>query len=103
MLDADCQKVWQSTWLDRNWISLARYQERLTSGMRLSAIGGSDFHQPADLRAEGPLVLARPTTVLWLPELSEAAILAAMKAGHGYITKPPWTPSRDPRRRGNDG
>jgi hypothetical protein len=89
---ADCQEVWQSTWLDRNWISLARYQERLASGMRLSAIGGSDFHQPAELRPEGPLVLARPTTVLWLPELSEAAILAAMKAGHGYITEGPQGP-----------
>ena len=89
---ADCQEVWQSTWLDRNWVSLARYQQRLASGMRLSAIGGSDFHQPADLRPEGPLVLARPTTVLWLPELSEAAILAAMKAGRGYITEGPNGP-----------
>lgn len=89
---ADCQEVWQSTWLDRNWISLERYQQRLVSGMRLSAIGGSDFHQPADLRAEGPLVLGRPTTVLWLPELSEEAILAAMKAGRGYITEGPNGP-----------
>jgi predicted metal-dependent phosphoesterase TrpH len=89
---ADCQEVWQSTWLDRNWISLERYQQRLAGGMRLSAIGGSDFHQPADLRPEGPLVLARPTTVLFLPELSEDAILAAMKAGHGYVTESPNGP-----------
>lgn len=89
---ADCQEIWQSTWLDRNWISLERYQQRLANGMRLSAIGGSDFHQPADLRPEGPLVLARPTTVLWLPELSEEAILAAMKSGLGYITESPDGP-----------
>ena len=89
---ADCQEVWQSTWLDRNWISLERYQQRLAGGMRLSAIGGSDFHQPVDLQPEGPLVLARPTTVLFLPELSEDAILAAMKAGHGYITESPSGP-----------
>jgi predicted metal-dependent phosphoesterase TrpH len=90
--DADCQEVWQSTWLAWNWIALERYQERLAAGRRLSAIGGSDFHQPDRLMPEGPLVLARPTTVLWLPELSEAAILAAMKAGHGYVTESPTGP-----------
>jgi hypothetical protein len=89
---ADCQEVWQSTWLDHNWISLGRYQQRLAEGMRLSAIGGSDYHQPADLKPEGPLVLARPTTVLWLPELSEDAVLAAMKSGYGYVTESPDGP-----------
>lgn len=89
---ADCQEVWQSTWLAWNWIALERYQQRLASGMRLSAIGGSDFHQPDRLMPEGPLVLARPTTVLWLDELSEDAILAAMRAGHGYVTESPSGP-----------
>ena len=90
--DADCQEVWQSTWLAWNWIALERYQERLAGGRRLSAIGGSDFHQPDRLMPEGPLVLARPTTVLWLPELSEDAILAAMKSGQGYVTESPTGP-----------
>jgi predicted metal-dependent phosphoesterase TrpH len=90
---ADCQEVWQSTWMAWNWIALERWQQRLASGLRLSAIGGSDYHQPVELRPEGPLVLARPTTVLWLPELSEDAILAAMKAGRGYITESPTGPS----------
>ena len=89
---ADCQEVWQSTWLAWNWVSLERYQQRLARGLRLSAIGGSDFHQPDRLLPEGPLVLARPTTVLWLPELSEDAVLAAMKSGHGYITESPTGP-----------
>lgn len=88
----DCMEVWQSHWMAWNWVSLGRYQERLASGLRISAIGGSDFHQPARLMPEGPLVLARPTTVLWLEELSEAAILAAMKAGRGYVTEGPDGP-----------
>ncbi|HEX4299124.1 MAG TPA: CehA/McbA family metallohydrolase [Devosia sp.] len=88
----DCMEVWQSTWIEWNWISLARYQHRLAAGLRISAIGGSDYHQPAELRPESPFVLARPTTVLWLEELSEAAIIAAMKAGHGYITEDPKGP-----------
>jgi len=90
--DADCQEVWQSTWLAWNWVSLERWQERLVAGRRLSAIGGSDFHQPETLQPEGPLVLARPTTVLFLPELSEDAVLAAMRAGHGYVTESPTGP-----------
>ena len=89
---ADCQEVWQSTWLAWNWIALERWQQRLASGLRLSAIGGSDFHQPLALQPEGPLVLARPTTVLFLPELSEDAVLAAMKAGRGYVTESPSGP-----------
>ncbi|UXN75373.1 CehA/McbA family metallohydrolase [Devosia sp. A8/3-2] len=76
----------------RNWISLERYQRRLAAGLRISAIGGSDYHQPDRLLPEGPLVLARPTTVLWLDELSEDAVLAAIKAGHGYITESPKGP-----------
>jgi hypothetical protein len=88
----DCMEVWQQAWLSRNWISLARYQERLAAGLKISAIGGSDFHQPAELRPEGPFALARPTTVLWLEELSEDAVLAAMKAGRGYVTESPTGP-----------
>lgn len=88
----DCQEVWQSAWLDLNWEALEKYQQRLVSGRRISLIGGSDYHQPAELRPEGPLVLARPTTVLHLPELSEDAVLAALKSGYGYVTESPNGP-----------
>jgi hypothetical protein len=88
----DCMEVWQSAWAAGNWISLARYQARLAQGLRISAIGGSDYHQPTRLRPEGPFVLARPTTVLWMDGLSEANVLAAMKSGRGYITESPTGP-----------
>lgn len=88
----DCQEVWQSTWLNWNWVALERWQARLSKGLRISAIGGSDFHQPDRLLPEGPFVLARPTTVWWLDELSESAVLSAMKAGRGYITESPSGP-----------
>jgi hypothetical protein len=45
----DCMEVWQSSWLTSNWVSRDRYQQRLASGRRISAIGGSDFHQPERL------------------------------------------------------
>ena len=88
----DCMEVWQSTWMAWNWVSLGRYQQRLASGLRISAIGGSDFHQPEALQPEGPLVLARPTTVLWMEDLSEDNVLEAMKAGRGYVTESPSGP-----------
>lgn len=88
----DCMEVWQSHWLAWNWVSLERYQQRLASGLKISAIGGSDFHQPARLMPEGPLVLARPTTVLYMEELSEEAVLDAMKSGRGYVTESPTGP-----------
>lgn len=90
--EVDCQEVWQSTWLNWNWVALGRWNTRLSSGLRISAIGGSDFHQPDRLLPEGPFVLARPTTVLWLDELSESAVFSAMKAGRGYITESPTGP-----------
>ena len=90
--DVECMEVWQSPWLEWNWVSLERYQHRLASGLRLSAIGGSDYHQPALLQPDGPFVLGRPTTVLFLHELSEEQILSAMRAGRGYITEGPRGP-----------
>ncbi|HVY51040.1 MAG TPA: CehA/McbA family metallohydrolase [Devosia sp.] len=88
----DCMEVWQSTWMAWNWVSLGRWQQRLASGLRIAAIGGSDFHQPEALQPEGPLVLARPTTVLWMSDLSEDNVLAAMRAGRGYVTESPSGP-----------
>ncbi|HEV7277347.1 MAG TPA: CehA/McbA family metallohydrolase [Devosiaceae bacterium] len=90
--EIDCMEVWQSNWFTWNWISLERWQARLAAGLRLPAIGGSDYHQPAELQPEGPFVLARPTTMLWLEELSEDAVLAAMRYGRGYVTESPDGP-----------
>jgi hypothetical protein len=88
----DCMEVWQSHWFAGNWISLARYDERLRQGRRISLIGGSDWHQPAAPAPPGPFGLGRPTTALWLPELSERAVLRALRAGRGYVTEGPDGP-----------
>ena len=90
--DIDCMEAWQSHWLAGNWIALDRYESRLRAGRRIALVGGSDFHQPARLLPEGPLTLARPTTKLWLDELSEPAVLAALKAGRAYVTEAPDGP-----------
>jgi len=89
---ADCMEVWQSAWPALNEVSLARYQALLASGQRLSAVGGSDYHQPDHLEPEHPLGLGRPTTVLLLDDLSERSVLEALRLGRGYITESPQGP-----------
>jgi hypothetical protein len=63
---------------------LAFWQARLNAGDRLTAIGGSDNHAPAmDLARPGSV--GSPTTVVWAENLSERAILAAIRAGHVFV------------------
>ncbi|MEF2071130.1 CehA/McbA family metallohydrolase [Consotaella aegiceratis] len=90
--DADCMEVWQSHWLAGNHISLARYQSRLSEGRRMTAVGGSDFHQPATEPPGNPFTLARPCTYLWLEELSLSAILDALRHGRSFVTEAPDGP-----------
>ncbi|NDV01075.1 CehA/McbA family metallohydrolase [Pseudoroseicyclus tamaricis] len=90
--EVDLMEVWQAPWLAGNHISLARWQRRLAEGRRIAAIGGSDFHQPGAEPEGNPLTLARPCTFLWCEELSEAGLLAAMKAGRSFVTESPEGP-----------
>ena len=91
--DADCMEVWQSAWPVWNWISLGAMAG--TAGFRAAASppsAAATSISPTASSPRGPLGLGRPTTVLWLPELSEDAVLAAMKAGRGYVTESPGGP-----------
>ena len=68
-----------------------RYQHRLAAGLRITAIGGSDWHQPADLQPE----LLRPGNAddgLLSRGTVGSGNLKAMKSGHGYITEGPDGP-----------
>lgn len=60
------------------------WQQRLNEGHRITAIGGSDNHN-ADIQPTGTSAIARPTTVVYATELSEQAILSAIRAGHVFI------------------
>jgi hypothetical protein len=57
---------------------------RLTdAGLHPTAVGGSDSHD-ADAQS-GPGSVGSPTTVVYADDLSEAAILAGLRAGRVYI------------------
>lgn len=58
------------------------WAELLSSGHRLTAVGGSDEHTPDDV-SDGRL--GRPTTVVYASELSEEAILDGIRAGRAYV------------------
>ena len=89
----DCMEVWQRHWLAANEVSLARYDQLLRKGRRITAIGGSDYHQPASIDRSIPFRLGTPTTVLCCEELSQDGVMRALKSGQGYVTEAPDGPS----------
>ena len=60
------------------------WEARLNEGHRPTAIGGSDNHKPDDAPHKAPAVGA-PTTVVWAENLSERAILDAIRSGRVFV------------------
>lgn len=63
---------------------VALWEEQLNKGFRITGIGGSDNHD-ADLPPDARSAIGRPTTVIRAHELSERAILDAIRAGHVFV------------------
>jgi hypothetical protein len=82
-------EVWQAPWRFYNWESLERWDGLLQRGERVVAVGGSDTHSIPPAPPRHPHGLAEPTTWVYAPEASEAGVLAAIRAGHAYITDSP--------------
>ena len=98
--DMACMGVWQRHWWTGNEASLARYDERIHDGRRITLIGGSDYHTPARPLAGDPFGLGCPTTVVWLEELSVEALIAGLAAGRAYVTESPRGPHLEIRAHG---
>jgi hypothetical protein len=60
------------------------WQKQLGLGHRLTAIGGSDNHQPM-LPPDAENAVGHPTTVIYAQELSTPAILAGIRSGRVFI------------------
>ncbi len=60
------------------------WEKQIRAGIRLTAIGGSDNHNALALAGHAGAV-GDPTTVVQAKELSVAAILAGIRAGHVFI------------------
>lgn len=83
-----CMEVWQAPWRHFNFESLERWDNLLQRGNRVVAVGGSDTHSIPPAAPRHPHGLAEPTTWVYAQH-SEASILAAIRAGHVYITDSP--------------
>lgn len=84
----DCMEVWQAPWRFYNWESLEKWDGLLQRGRRVIAVGGSDVHAVPPAAPRHPHGLAEPTTWVY-GEPSEAGILAAIRAGHAFISDAP--------------
>ncbi len=60
------------------------WQQQLNNGFRLTGLGGSDNHD-SDLKAGTYSAIGHPTTVIHAANLSENAILDAIRAGHVFV------------------
>jgi hypothetical protein len=60
------------------------WQKRLNEGFRETAIGGSDNHN-ASYDPQHESAIGKPTTVVYAENLSEEAVLKAIRAGHVFV------------------
>lgn len=63
---------------------MAFWEKRLDEGHRITAIGGSDNHDPTTVRA-GSAGIGTPTTAVRSLALDQPAILEAIRRGHVFI------------------
>lgn len=95
-LPVDAVEVWQGPWPHGNGESLAFWEALLTAGRRVPAVGGSDYHCPAQ-EETGFLRLGQPTTWVKAAGRSVEAILDAICAGRVSISATPDGPRLDIR------
>ncbi|MEX2158697.1 MAG: CehA/McbA family metallohydrolase [Dehalococcoidia bacterium] len=81
-------ETWQGAWRFYNTESLEFWERRLDAGERVTAVGGSDCHSIAPAVYLHPWSLGTPCTWVFADEpLSEEGILAAVRAGHVFLSE----------------
>jgi hypothetical protein len=83
----DGLEVWNDDfWLTFSFAAIARWDQEIARGRHVCGNGGSDVHSVG-----GKTEVGSPTTVVYAPELSRAAIVDAMKRCRMFITDRPTT------------
>lgn len=83
-------EVWNGLMSLRNMRAIAWWHEQLVQGRRIPITGGSDYHRPALF--EG---LGMPCLCLYALSREPGDLLAAIRAGSGYISYQPAGPGVD--------
>jgi hypothetical protein len=79
----DAIEVWNLVWAfmrDTNEPSIALWEQLLSEGHRIAAVGGGDVHYV-------PAMRLGPTTVVWAESLSVPGILDGIRRGRTYVTQ----------------
>jgi hypothetical protein len=66
---------------DTAWSGIPFWHAQLGSGLRITAIGGSDNHRPDRIEAG----VGSPATVVYARELSQLGVLEAIRAGRVFV------------------
>lgn len=88
----DCLEIWNDpSWPDNvhaNPQAMALWTDWLNAGYRITAIGGSDYHEPVPKPGEDkpPERLGLPSTYVYAEELSGAAILEGLRRRRAYVS-----------------
>lgn len=94
----DCFEAWQMLWPIHNREAVDLYDSLLRQGRRLTLVGGSDWHHPADYAGPSGSAwtegcnIGHPTTWLDLTELSVDAVLDALRRGAAFVSEAPSGP-----------
>jgi len=87
-LPFDCLEVWNGPMRESNLRALGLWQSLLMAGKKIPICGGSDYHRDTPF-----LFLGGPATCVYSLSNGPGDILAALRAGHSYITFAPNGPS----------
>jgi hypothetical protein len=87
-LPFDCLEVWNGPMRESNLRTVGLWQSLLAAGKKIPICGGSDYHHDTPF-----IFLGGPTTCVYALSNGPSDILAALRAGHSYITFAPNGPS----------
>jgi hypothetical protein len=87
-LPHDCLEIWNGPMRESNLRAVGYWHQLLCAGEKIPACGGSDYHRDTPF-----IFLGGPTMCVFAESPGSSDILAAVKAGHGFITFAPDGPS----------
>jgi hypothetical protein len=86
-LPFDCLEIWNGPMRESNLKAVGLWQALLSSGKKIPACAGSDYHRDTPF-----IFLGGPTTCVFADSNGVSDILAALKAGHAYFIFAPDGP-----------
>lgn len=86
----DVMEIWNGIMSERNMKAIGWWHMQLVAGLKISAMGGSDFHRPGLLGSMGA-----PCMQVYAMSREHKDILHAIRNGHGFISYLPDGPGID--------